>query len=162
MCWHSLHWGLREKYLATDIGGVGVGSVGYGFGNGLRLEVEGDVRHNRIRQFSGFVNYPTEAGGDQYSYGGMVNALFDMDIGRNWIYPYFGLGAGFADTYLDDFHAFKNGTAGYRQYSNSWSVNFAYQGIFGLSFPLAPVRGLSLTAEYRFYGVLDGPRVPFK
>ena len=34
---------------------------------------------------------------------------------------------------------------------------FAYQGIFGLGFPLAAVPGLSLTAEYRFYGVLDAP-----
>jgi OOP family OmpA-OmpF porin len=148
--------GLRGKDLATNIGGVGVASVGWGFGNGLRLEVEGDVRHNRVREISGFTNGPTNSGGDQYSYGGMVNALFDMDIGYNWIYPYFGLGAGVADTNLDDVHSY--GTTGpFRLGVNSWSTNFAYQGIFGLSFPLAPVPGLSLTAEYRFYGVLDAP-----
>ncbi len=41
--------GLRGTDLAINIGGVGVASVGWGFGNGLRLELEGDVRHNRIR-----------------------------------------------------------------------------------------------------------------
>jgi outer membrane protein OmpA-like peptidoglycan-associated protein len=32
--------------------------------------------------------------------------------------------------------------------------NLAYQGIFGLSFPLSFLPGLSLTAEYRFFSVL--------
>ncbi|WP_254070485.1 OmpA family protein [Acidisphaera sp. L21] len=142
--------------MATDVGGVGVGSIGWGFGNGLRLEVEGNVRHNRVRQISGFAAGPTASGGDQYSYGGMVNALFDMDIGLNWLYPYFGLGAGVADTYLDRVHSY-GVPSGVRVSTNGWSTNFAYQGIFGLSFPLAAVPGLSLTAEYRFYGVLDAP-----
>ena len=148
--------GLSPKRLSTDIGGVGVGSVGYGFGNGLRLELEGDVRHNRIRQINGFANGPTASGGDQFAFGGMVNALFDMDIGLNWLYPYFGLGAGLADTELYQAHSY--GVPGGIELSpRGWSTNFAYQGIFGLSFPLAAVPGLSLTTEYRFYGVLDAP-----
>ena len=159
----------REKRISTDIGGAGVGSVGWGFGNGLRLELEGDIRHNRIRQISGYhVGGPVASGGDQFAFGGMANALFDMDIGLNWLYPYIGAGAGIADTYFDNLHSY--GTAGglsnvvaggplvpFRLRSNGYSTNFAYQGIFGLSFPLAPVPGLSLTAEYRFYSVLDAP-----
>ncbi len=148
--------GLRGKDLATNIGGVGVASVGWGFGNGLRLELEGDVRHNRVRQISGYVNGPAASGGDQFSYGGMVNALFDMDIGYNWIYPYFGLGAGIADTNLDGVHSYGL-NSNFRLNAHGWSDNFAYQGIFGLAFPLAAVPGLSLTTEYRFYGVLDAP-----
>ena len=148
--------GLGPKRLSTDIGGVGVGSIGWGFGNGLRVEVEGDVRHNRIRQISGFSANPVASGGDQFAFGGMVNALFDMDIGLNWLYPYFGLGAGFDDTELYDAHSY--GTANNFRFSpRGWSTNFAYQGIFGLSFPLAAVPGLSLTTEYRFHGVLDAP-----
>ena len=150
--------GLRAKDLATNIGGAGVGSIGWGFGNGLRLEVEGNVRHNRVRQINGFTGAvgPTASGGDQYAFGGMVNALFDMDIGFNWLYPYFGLGAGIADTRLDAVHSY--GVPGpFRLAASGWSTNFAYQGIFGLGFPLAAVPGLSLTAEYRFYGVLDAP-----
>jgi outer membrane protein OmpA-like peptidoglycan-associated protein len=152
---------LREKLLTTNIGGVGVASVGYGFGNGLRLEVEGDIRHDRIRQLTGFtgVTGATAAGGDQFTYGGMVNALFDMDIGRNWIYPYFGLGGGVAETSFDNFHVYGTSGSTLRIGETGSSTNFAYQGIFGLSFPLAAVPGLSLTTEYRFYGVLDSPTV---
>jgi OmpA-OmpF porin, OOP family len=149
---------LAPKRLATQFGGAGVGSVGYGFGNGLRIELEGDIRHNRVRQLSGFINGsgPTAAGGDQYAYGGMVNALFDMDIGYNWIYPYFGLGAGAMVSQLDNFHAY--GTQNNLRLAVSGdSTNFAYQGIFGLGFPLAAVPGLSVTAEYRFFGILDSP-----
>jgi hypothetical protein len=151
---------LTSKRLSTQVGGAGVGSVGWGFGNGLRVEVEGDIRHNRISKITGFVNGsgPTAAGGDQYSYGGMVNALFDMDIGYNWIYPYFGLGGGAAVTRFDNLNVYGiGGTPPIRVTSNGTSTNFAYQGIFGLSFPLAAVPGLSLTTEYRFYGVLDAP-----
>ena len=148
--------GLAPKHLDTNIGGVGVGSIGYGFGNGLRVEVEGDFRHNRVRQINGYTSGPKASGGDQYSYGGMVNALFDMDIGLNWLYPYFGLGGGVADTELADVHSYGIGAPNHYVYKGN-SVNFAYQGIFGLSFPLAAVPGLSLTTEYRFYGVLDAP-----
>ena len=157
--------GERSRQLTTNVGGVGVGSIGYGFGNGLRVEIEGDIRHNRVRRISTGLNAfgpngpntPVASGGDQYSYGGMANVLFDMDIGLNWLYPYFGLGAGIADTNLSGVHSY--GVAGntYRESDRGSSTNFAYQGIFGLSFPLAAVPGLSLTTEYRFYGVLDAP-----
>ena len=158
--------GERARQLTTNIGGVGVGSIGYGFGNGLRVEVEGDIRHNRVHRIStgasflglnGALNNPVASGGDQYSYGGMVNALFDMDIGLNWLYPYFGLGVGIADTHLDGVHSYSIRPPLLRENDRGWSTNLAYQGIFGLSFPLAAVPGLSLTTEYRFYGVLDAP-----
>src|SRR5471030_2347545 len=46
--------------LALNEGGgfAGVGSVGYGFGNGLRLEVEGDYRNAGLRHLSG-TPFPT-------------------------------------------------------------------------------------------------------
>ncbi len=151
--------GLPARRLSTDIGGVGVGSVGYGFGNGLRLEVEGDIRHNRVRKIDGFPASvsPTASGGDQFNYGGFVNALFDLDIGLNWLYPYVGLGAGITDTNLVQVHSYGLRGSTYRETDRGWSTNFGYQGIFGLSFPLAAVPGLSLTTEYRFQGVLDAP-----
>ena len=150
--------GLPGRRLSTDVGEVGVGSVGYGLGNGLRVEVEGNIRHNsasRLSEPPGATSSTTK--GDQFTYGGMVNALFDMDIGLNWLYPYFGLGAGIADTNLVRIQNTAPGGGGFAGAANGWSTNFAYQGIFGLSFPLAPVPGLSVTAEYRFYGVLDAP-----
>ena len=38
--------------IRTDIGWVGVVSVGWGFGNGLRLELEGNYRSNEVDGFS--------------------------------------------------------------------------------------------------------------
>ena len=67
------------------------------------------------------------------------------------------MGAGIADTNLVAGHSYGVGGNPLRLSTTGWSTNFAYQGIFGLSFPLAAVPGLSLTTEYRFYGVLDAP-----
>ena len=152
---------LAPKRIDTNPGGVGVGSIGYGFGNGFRVEIEGNVRHNSVRQISGFSRGPANTTGDQFGYGAMANVMFDLDIGENWVYPYFGMGAGFLDSHLYNVQTFQPGTY-LRLGSNAWSVNAAYQGIFGASFPLAAVPGLSLTAEYRFLGLIDGPSFGFQ
>ena len=82
----------------------------------------------------------------------MANALFDMDVGLPWLYPYIGGGVGYAWTNLNNvtygaapppFAGNANGTQG----------NFAFQAIGGLAFPMPGVPGLSLTAEYRFFGI---------
>jgi outer membrane protein OmpA-like peptidoglycan-associated protein len=132
-----------------ETGIVGLVSVGWGFGNGLRVELEGNFRDNGVNRFSG-TPFPTKAGGEQQSYGAMVNALYDFDIGFPWIYPYVGVGAGWAHNKL------RAGTDG-TNYPFSFRVddendNFAYQAILGAAFPVPYVPGLSLTAEYRFFG----------
>ena len=43
-------------------GYVALGSVGYGFGNGLRIEVEGNYRDTQLRKVTGTV-FPTTSGG---------------------------------------------------------------------------------------------------
>ncbi|MBB3174269.1 outer membrane protein OmpA-like peptidoglycan-associated protein [Endobacter medicaginis] len=130
---------------------AGAGAVGWGFGNGFRVEVEGNYRQNGLQHFLGTA-FPTSSGGKQENYGGMLNVLFDMDIGRNWIYPYFGAGVGYSWTRLDTWYSGSN----YPYVNNIQGTdgNFAYQGIFGLSFPIAFAPGLSMTAEYRFFSVL--------
>ncbi|MGO3517192.1 MAG: OmpA family protein [Acetobacter cibinongensis] len=133
-------------------GGVGIGSLGYGLGNGFRVEVEGDYRSMAYKQFAGST-VTGRADGRRQTYGVMANALFDMDIGKPWLFPYFGAGVGYGWTHLntsltgDQISQHMGGTFG----------NFAYQGIFGLSFPTPWVVGLSMTAEYRFWTML-GPQ----
>src|SRR5208282_305898 len=39
--------------ISTSLGGAAVGSVGYGLGNGLRVEIEGDYRGNSFSNVSG-------------------------------------------------------------------------------------------------------------
>ena len=135
-----------------DVGTAAVGSVGYGFGNGVRVELEGNWRYNGLQHFLQ-TPYATRAGGEQQNYGAMANALFDMDIGLNWIYPYFGAGVGYGWTRWDHVQAVAT-NANFAQSADGTASNFAYQGIFGVAFPVAYVPGLSLTAEYRFYSVL--------
>lgn len=139
---------IRSGHYSFDPGIIGLGSVGYGFGNGFRVEVEGDYRHNGVSNASNVMGASSIHGREQ-KYGPMVNGLFDLDIGMSWIFPYFGVGAGYQWTHLSEeiagsgAEAFRGGTDG----------RFAYQAIAGASFPLAPVPGLSLTAEYRFMGL---------
>lgn len=143
------HTGQAVHY---QIGGIGVASLGYGFGNGFRIELEGSIRHNRVRELSGTA-FPTNSGGDRFTYAGMVNGLFDLDIRSPYVYPYLGVGIGYAWSHYDQLHGYGT-TVPFRYALSGTEGSFAYQGIIGASFPVAPVIGLSLTAEYRFLGTV--------
>ena len=79
----------------------------------------------------------------------MANVLFDLDVGSPYVYPYIGGGLGYADVEQKQVVA----GAGVTQRLSGSDGSFAYQAIAGLSFPIPPVVGLSLTAEYRFYAL---------
>jgi len=128
-----------------DTGYVALGSLGYGFGNGLRVEAEGDYRRNAYG--NGRVGSVTS--GREEKYGGMVNVLFDLDVGSPYIYPYIGGGAGYQR--VDQRTNFIAGTRS--AFVNSSDNGFAYQAIAGIAFPIPPVVGLSFTAEYRYFSV---------
>jgi OOP family OmpA-OmpF porin len=124
-----------NKFRANG-GFVGLGSLGYGFGNGFRVEIEGNYR-GQTTNGTGF----TLANGRQETYGVMVNGLFDFDVGSNVVYPYIGGGAGYEMSAL-------RGNIGTTSFSGS-KGNLGLQAIAGLAFPVG-VQGLSITAEYRF------------
>jgi outer membrane protein OmpA-like peptidoglycan-associated protein len=138
--------------LRTQVGFIGLASVGYGLGNGLRFEIEGNFRENQNQRLTGAA-FPSNTGGTTQTYGGMVNALYDFDLGAP-VFPYVGVGAGYGETFLQNFHQYStNPRSAFLSSSNQDEGNFAYQGIAGLAIPVG-VPGLSVTAEYRFYGVL--------
>ena len=83
------HLRLKEK-----LGFDALGSVGYGLGNGFRFEIQGDFRRNGINSLER-TPFPNTVSGSVRSYGVMANALFDMDIGVPWLYPYVGGGVGY-------------------------------------------------------------------
>lgn len=86
--------------LQTDPGFVGLASVGYGFGNGVRVEIEGNYRENDPSRISTGGPFRTVHNGRVQNYGGMFNALFDIDVGSPWVYPYVGAGIGAEHTEL--------------------------------------------------------------
>ena len=141
-----------------DYGWVGVVSLGWGFGNGVRAEIEGSLRQNNVNSVSGF-DAPAgslSANGRARSYGVMANAIYDFDLGPSIpLTPYVGIGAGYI------WHQYDARWAQGGQHGGTISVDdqqgrFAYQAIVGAAFQLDSVApGLALTAEYRFMGTLQ-------
>ncbi|MBX6372710.1 MAG: OmpA family protein [Acetobacteraceae bacterium] len=145
-------------------GFAGVVSLGWGFGNGLRAEVEGNFRWNPVDEVTAFNQRLLRSGGYARSYGVMANLLYDFDpaylglAGQSWIQPYIGAGVGYV---WHDYSRVRGrfpaapGTAEFQVDDTDGA--FAYQAIVGAAFPFAPlgVPGLTLTAEYRFLGTLE-------
>ncbi len=146
-------------HLNSEVGFAGVLSVGYGFGNGLRVEAEGNFRQNDVRHFNG-TPFPTSTDGTTRTYGIMGNILYDFDLspyGINWMMPYAGGGVGYAFTDFDDIRS-RGTNFPFLVSAKGTEGNFAYQGIAGVAFPIASVPGLAVTAEYRFFGVAGNER----
>lgn len=129
-------------------------SLGYGFGNGLRLEVEGDFLRSTVRHVLG-TPFPTASSGTVRTWGAMGNAIYDMDVGVPYLYPYVGLGAGYQWTKLNPLTVVAPGAV---VSSSSQGSAFAWQAIAGVSVPIESVPGLSLTADYRFMDILGGEK----
>ena len=147
--------GLVDETLKINWnpGFAGLISVGYGFGNGLRAELEGSYRSSGVDRISG-TDVANFSGGSQLNYGLMVNGFYDFKVGVDWVYPYLGAGVGYQWTRLNDYRL---GPADHRAFGMAVSGtdgSFAYQAIAGAAFPVRAVPGLSLTAEYRFLGTL--------
>jgi OOP family OmpA-OmpF porin len=142
----STSGGSHQK-LEQNLGFDAIGAIGYGLGNGFRFEVQGDFARNGVNQLAR-TSVPTSSSGTVHTYGVMANALFDMDIGVPWLYPYVGVGAGYQWTHLDGLSV-TSGTP-FALSSDDTQGNPAAQVIAGLSMPIPGVPGLSATAEYRF------------
>jgi len=131
-----------------------VGSVGWGFGNGLRAEIEGSWRENSARTHNtGNLGDYGYGGGRTSTYAVMGNVFYDFNNLSPMIVPYVGAGVGYAwqrnnnvyNAAADDSYTWTHDTSG----------AFAWQLMAGAAFPIAAIPGLSLTAEYRFFSVLS-------
>ncbi|MEN9498708.1 MAG: hypothetical protein RIS83_527 [Pseudomonadota bacterium] len=149
-------------WTETNPGMAGSLSLGWGYGNGLRVELEASHRRNDLRTASGRTFdgiLRTEAaspGGSISTSALMSNILYDFTITDTPIgpvFPYLGFGAGVA----------------YQQWNNVKAVlaledvvriddakaAFAYQLIAGMSFPVSDIPGLSFTVDYRYFASLE-------
>jgi len=143
-------------------GGLGKASVGYGFGNGLRAELEGSYRQNPVvKNVTGPVY-----DGDERQYSAMINAYYDFDLGL-FLKPFVGAGAGVTVITWKPVNRIFNfvGCCGYfgspvdygankvdvTNLANDSGTSYSVQAMAGFSFPIAAVPGLSMSAEYRYF-----------
>ncbi len=151
---------------------AGVGYIGFGFGDGFRIQLDGDYMRNTAHstdiENDGAIYRTT---GAERKYGGMVNVFYDIAVTRLPIYPYIGGGAGYQlGTYNRDLSTDFGG--GNDLTTSGTQGSLAYDAIGGVAFPVPMVPGLSFTAEYRFMmlthargylgsaefpGIYDGP-----
>jgi OmpA-OmpF porin, OOP family len=142
-----------DAKLRSRVGPAVVVALGYGLGNGIRLELEGDYRNNRFSQGRDF-GFPAAAGGNEVKYGPMFNALYDLTglIPFPYAAPYAGVGVGYQWAHFDKVHAY--GAGGFPRFdSNDTRGALAYQAIIGTVIPFQFVPGLATTIEYRFLGL---------
>ncbi len=133
----------------VDLGPAVVGSIGYGFGNGLRAELEGNWRYNNFSGTSTSGNF----GGNEQKFGGMVNVLYDFSVSPMFM-PYVGVGAGYEGVKEQNLHTGFAGPGGFLATGAAGTKGaFGYQGILGAAVPIPNAPGLALTAEYRFLGL---------
>jgi len=138
-----------QNKLSNNVGGIGSAAVGYGLGNGVRIELQGDWEATRVDVgISTTSNY-------QQQYHGFVNVLYDFDgsmVGIPGIMPYVGVGGGYGQSHFSNLNFTGVDAAGTSTLLRTTGTygDFAVQGIAGVAFNIAAVPGLALTAEYRF------------
>ena len=145
--------GPLARSYKFDPGPAVAASLGYGLGNGIRVEVEGDYADNHVRGVR--LGQPERAGGSERQYGGFLNAFYDLSLHSPMV-PYVGFGAGYQEVALAHINSSSAGQA-IPSGGTDQAGAFAYQAMAGVGYPIGPVPGLSLTAEYRFIGVLTPP-----
>lgn len=134
--------GSTTGNVNSNAGYAGLLSLGWGFGNGLRAEIEGSYRNNGLQG---------SVGTTEQLAGGMVNVLYDFVGISPLVVPYAGLGIGYQSSILGSYTTYAGPTKLYSPQQNSGSLG--YQAILGLAVPIATVPGLAFTAEYHFLGL---------
>jgi len=135
----------KEAIIHFDNGFGVLGFAGYNFGN---LRAEGEIGYRRHDAKSATVGGVDAAGvsGDVNALSFMANGIYDFFPDRQWT-PYLGLGIGAARLGANV------GTAGAGAVVDSNDTQFAYQGIAGVSYSIAPQ--ISLALDYRYFSTLD-------
>jgi OmpA-OmpF porin, OOP family len=133
-----------------NIGWLAGASAGYqwdhGWARGLASEFEFTFRQNHIDRIA--TSAPITLGGDLHSYAMMLNGYYRF-LNSTPFTPYIGGGVGEASIALNN--ARFAGAPNFGPFSGTDAV-FGYQGIAGVSYPIAP--HLNMAAEYRYFATL--------
>jgi len=140
--------------IRSNGGFAGIGSVGWGFGNGLRAELEGSwlSQSTRVGGFNNVLGTSLHGGGQLQTVGGAVNAFYDFNGLSIPVVPFVGIGAGYGQTYLSNYQIYTPGAQTVWNASNSAKGGFIGNAFLGAAYNVPGVPGLALTAEYRFSG----------
>jgi opacity protein-like surface antigen len=138
---------------------AGAVAFGYGFGDGLRVELGGDFLRATVHKddkatfgdYAGLYPRQSQTNGGTNTYGPMVNLLYDFTAGLP-LYPYLGAGVGYQWMKLsrriddnDGFYDTIEGTQG----------SFAYDVIAGLAYKVPGAKGVTLTLQYSFMQLVE-------
>ncbi len=136
--------GTAKPNAEFDNGWGGALTLGYGYSNNLRSEVELSYGKNDLDKVSGGTN----PSGDVSKTSGMLNLLYDFPgLGR--FTPYIGGGFGATNVSLDSGATF----SGTRVTSDDDDWTWAAQGIAGLGYQLTD--NLGMFADYRYFKTGD-------
>jgi OmpA-OmpF porin, OOP family len=146
----------------SHVGPALVLSLGWGFGNGFRAEVEGNYMSNQFYSASGFGGAIVGSGGEWQKFGGMVNGFYDFTNVSPWVVPFVGVGVGYEGSKLTSGVAFGPQFSNTILYIGNQTVgSFAYQAMLGVAFPIPSAPGLAITTEYRFMGLAGDRDIPY-
>ncbi|MDE8344919.1 MAG: OmpA family protein [Acidocella sp.] len=123
---------------------AGVVGFGYGLGNGLRIELDGNFYRNTIHKQNDNQLGGLRMTGGVNTYGGVANIIYDISTGSAFT-PYVGVGGGYE---IQQFEHLSNGAAG-DVYSGSQG-GAAFDVLGGVAYAIPSVPGLSATVEARF------------
>jgi OmpA-OmpF porin, OOP family len=134
-------------HISYDVDYGVAGGVGWGFGNGFRVELSGDYLHGNESSIGGVTSH-----GFAEAYGGFANVLYDFDLtpfGAPGLAPYLGVGGGYQTQH------FSTGTVtsdGITIQPGGSRGDGAFDVIAGIAYTLPFFPALAVTAEYRFIG----------
>ena len=146
---------LPSTRYRFDSGFTGAGSVGWGLGNGIRLDLEGTYAYNAVNNRVRTA-LPERTTGNQNTYGVFANVYYDLDLTKLGLdvtafQPFVAVGAGVLWTHFAPLSSVSSNGDVFR--TGGTGGNFAYQGIVGAAFPVEAVPGLKLSVDYRFVGI---------
>ncbi len=124
--------------------------AGFGFGNGFRIELDGDDLHfTDSKADSG--SFQTRVRGTHTIFGPMLNVAYDIPLEAP-VFPYVGAGAGYQFVQASTFHqTTDHGTLAYSDTRGSP----AFDVFAGVAFPIEAVPGLSVSLEDRYTMLFD-------
>jgi opacity protein-like surface antigen len=137
--------------MAFDPGMRGDIFFGYQIAPPVAVEIETGAIWNQLRTGSGLFINSIAPQGDLYQIPILANVVFRLPLAYG-ISAYIGGGVGGVASELD-YHDSDNGFFGFHHHVSDTDFTFAYQGMTGVKWAVAP--NMEVDLSYKFLGTLD-------